>query len=140
MTLRELDHTADIGFEVEAPTLSELFREAAVGLARCISSEEGLEPREEHPVERTAASLEDLLVEWLEEQVFLCDTIGLLVSDVEAEVEESGDGFRVRGTLAGDRFDPDRHGLKVQVKAVTYHELEVENREGDWFARIIFDI
>lgn len=140
MTLREIDHTADIGFEVEAANLDELFREAARGLARCISSDEGLETAEEHGVELASDSLEDLFVEWLEEQVFLCDTIGLLVSEVEAEVERTDDELRLRGTLGGDRFDPERHQLKVQVKAVTYHELKVENRGDGWFARVIFDI
>jgi SHS2 domain-containing protein len=141
MTVRALDHTADIGFEVRSPDRSSLFAECALALARSIASEEGLVPREEHAVDLVATTLEELLVDWLEEQVFLCDTRGLLTVDCMVEIHETPEaGYRLLGVLRGDRYDVGRHRLQVQVKAVTYHGLKVERRDGEWFARVILDI
>lgn len=141
MTVRALDHTADIGFEVRSPEPAALFQECAIALARSIASDDGLEPREEHAVDLSGDNLEELLVDWLEEQVFLCDTHGLLVVDCLVEIRETpGGGHHLMGVLRGDAYDPRRHRLKVQVKAVTYHGLKVERRGDDWFARVILDI
>lgn len=141
MSVRSIDHTADIGFEVRSMDRSALFEECALVLARSIASEHGLEPGEEHSVDVTAGSLEDLMVDWLEEQVFLCDTRGFLMLDCYVEIRDEAEGdVRLLGVLRGDRYTAERHHLKVQVKAVTYHGLKVELRDDEWFARIILDI
>ena len=50
------------------------------------------------------------------------------------------EGWTLSGELSGERFDLARHGLKILLKAVTYHRLEVRPHAGGWLARVLFDI
>lgn len=134
---REIDHTGDAGIELEAPTRPRLYARAAVAMARLMVDEDGVEDRESRIVEASGLDdtekMHDLLAAAL--NVFLID--GFIWRDASA-VE---DGDRVVLTLRGQPFDPIRHKLLGEIKAVTYHQLSVApTRAGRWRARIIFDI
>jgi SHS2 domain-containing protein len=135
-----LEHTADLGIEVTAGDLGELFVDAAAGLCDAITEVGLVEPRRERSFELRAEALDLLLVSWLEELLFHFDTGGELYPRGEAVVEESGGRWSVRARLQGETFEPGRHPLKVQVKAITYHGLEVRREGESWRARVIFDI
>jgi len=78
-----------------------------------------------------------LMVAWLSELLYLHEVEGLLLCDFAlAEIDES----RVTGVVGGEVFDEGRHSIKTEVKAVTYHQLEIREQAGRWQARIIFDI
>ncbi len=82
-----------------------------------------------------------LMVEWLEELLFLFDTEWYLVRRAEIEIGELEDGvLELRASVAGERFDPDRHPVTVAVKGITYHALAVSHDGDRWRARVIFDI
>ena len=134
------DHTADIGVEVTAPSLPVLYETAAFALFDIMA-----EPRETHPdskgvsleVSVTAADLEELLVRWLSELLYLYDTRGLLLYRFEVVEVSAG---RLRARVEGERPDPLRHRVKTEIKAVTYHQVTVK-RDGDsWRARVVFDV
>ena len=135
-----VEHTADVGIEVRAPTLEALFVDAAAGFCDAITEAALLGAGEERAFEVEAAGLDLLLVAWLEELLFRFETTGVLYARGEAGVEGKGDSWSLRARMRGERFDPARHPLKVQVKAITYHELEVARDEHGWRARVIFDI
>jgi SHS2 domain-containing protein len=133
---RELEHTGDLGIEVVAPMRSELFRRAALALAALLvepSNVEGAEPR---IVEITAGDDVDLMHDLLTELLQLFAADGFIWRD--AAVEEQGRTLHV--ILEGESFDPSRHTLRGEIKAVTYHQLTVENISNEWRTRIIFDI
>lgn len=133
---REFEHTGDIGIELEAPTRTELFANAALAVARLMVAVEGISPRERRVVETSAETDEDLMHDLLAAalNVFLAD--GFIWCETRAE--ERPDGIAV--TLSGERFDPRRHQFLTEIKGVTYHELRVERRRGRWRARIVFDV
>ena len=56
------------------------------------------------------------------------------------EIKESKAGFELEATAAGEPYDPERHPVKIAIKAVTYHQLAVEQTASGWRARVIFDI
>ena len=58
----------------------------------------------------------------------------------EVEVRERDGGWTLAGTLSGEKLDPDRHPIKILIKAVTYHGLEVTRQQGEWHADVVFDI
>lgn len=135
-----VEHTADVGIEVRAATLETLFVDAAAGFCDVITEVARIGAGEERAFEVEAAGLDLLLVAWLEELLFRFETTGFLYPGGEASVEGKGDSWAFRARMRGDRFDAERHPLKVQIKAITYHALEVARDEQGWCARVIFDI
>ena len=140
MTYRLIEHTADTGLEVEAESLDELFVEALRGMTDCITELEQVAPKTRRRIGVRAADLGQLLVEWLSEVVYVFEVEDLLSSQAEVEIQESEAGFELEATVAGEPFDPDRHPVKIAIKAVTYHQLAVEQTANGWRARVIFDI
>lgn len=140
MTYRPIEHTADTGLEVEAPSLAELFVDCLRGMTDCITELDRVVPVSRHRLRVRAGDLGRLLVEWLSEAVYLFEVEDLLLSRAEVEIRESPAGFELESTVAGEPFDPDRHPVKIAIKAVTYHQLAVEQTADGWRARVIFDI
>lgn len=144
MSYRFLDHTADVAVELRAPSREALFAEAVAAFTATVTDPEAVVPDPEEPVLRLEVEAEDaeaLLVEWLGEMVYRFDVDGLLFREVGVRVEEVGEGLRLRSEARGERYDEERHPLKVHVKAVTWHGLEVrEEADGSWFGRVVFDI
>ncbi len=141
MGYRSLDHTADLGLELEAPSADELFVEALRGLADCLTEIDRIEPSLEKRFELTAEGLDLLLVDWLSEILYVFETEGVVLATAEASVEEGKTGgYRLVARAWGERFAPSHHRLKIPIKAVTYHGLRVDRRP-DWVeARVIFDV
>jgi SHS2 domain-containing protein len=135
--LRYLDHTGDIGFEVKAPTLEELFRRAARGLYEILverrpasaGGEEQLDLQEEGADLLLRTFLSELLYRFLARRTMFVE-----FTDLRFE----GNRLTARGPVAA--FDPARDGLRTELKAVTYHQLEVRREPSGWRARVIFDV
>ena len=141
MTVRFLDHTADVGAEITAASLDELFAEAATALLETIVDRATVRPSLHRSFELAAPDLETLLVDWLGELVYVFEVDRQLFADAEVTVTEGEEGPRLVAVARGEPYDPDRHPVRVLVKAVTHHALEVACRpDGTWFARVIFDI
>ena len=116
--------------------LKELFANAAQGLFSQITDIRRVRPRHSRQVAVEAGDTESLLVDWLNELIFLLDSEGFLGR--RFEILEVGDG-RLRAQVWGEPVDLDRHQMHVAVKATTYHQLQVVQRDG-WRAQVIFDI
>jgi len=140
MTYRFIEHTADMGVEIEATSFESLLSEGLLALTDTLTEVERVKLELELPCDLIAPSREDLLVEWLGELVYLFETQSVLLRQADLEVEPEGGGWRLRGTVRGERYDPDRHEIKTLIKAVTYHQLEVRPSRMGWSARVIFDI
>ena len=134
------DHTGDIGVRLSGATLDELFASAAAAFVAAVAEPAGIEPRRAVPVALEASALDLLLVDWLSEILFRFDVGRFLPARAEVGVEPCGEGWRVHGTLTGEVVDPERHGVKLLIKAVTYHALEVKETAQGWTATVVFDI
>ncbi len=141
MTYEFTDHTADVAVELHADDRAGLFTEGLRAFTDTVTERKKVDADEGHDLEAEARSLEELMVEWLGELIYRFDVDGLLFRDVnDVRIEETGDGFRLTGRARGEPYDEERHPLKVEVKGVTYHELEIEEDDGSWRGRVIFDI
>ncbi|WP_337174723.1 archease [Paludisphaera sp.] len=133
------DHTADLGLRIEAGDLSDLFRTAAEGLFDVVTADRStIEPREDEPVELSADSPEQLLVDWLNELIFRVETRHALYARFDVTV--AADGRSLRGSIAGEPMDAERHVLDHEVKAATHHAVVVERAGDGWRAEVIVDI
>ncbi len=131
------EHTADLGLRVRAPDLDTLFAEAAACLFSVVVEDLGtVRPLQRIDVTIDGTDREYLLFDWLRELLYRFDLRHLLPSRFEVRVGESG----LEGTAWGEPFDPARHALAHEVKAITYHALKVERTADGWLAEVIVDI
>ena len=133
---REFEHTGDLGIELTAPTRGELFRRAAIALASLLVERTGVAEIEQREIAVQAESDLDLMHDLLTELLALFAVEGFIWRD--ASVEEADRSLHV--TLRGEPFDPTRHAFRGEIKAVTYHQLMVENSSEGWRSRVIFDV
>lgn len=137
MSFETIDHTADMGVRVWAPDLSELFTETARAMTCLLAEPEAIEDRETVSLSAEGADAADLLVNWLREILYLWHGGELLMA--EAEVLDIGE-TRIQSRLRCDPYDPARHEIRHELKAVTYHDLRVKPTPDGWEAVVIFDV
>lgn len=134
---REIEHTADLGFEVWAPDLPELYAESVQALANLCYDRDRVEPRQRRQLEVRGDSPEERMVRWLQEVYLLVEGELWLTADaVDVRVEDGAVG----GTLRGEPHDPDRHAIYTEIKAITYHEMEIREQDGTWTTTVIIDV
>jgi len=140
-----LSHTADIKLRVYGATKKELFRHAVIGMFQSIHpkivgchEQNGRVICQNLPIKRevhiTSSDELALLVDFLSEALYLSDVHD--EAHLDAEIHEMRD-YALRATLLGapiQGFDG------VEIKAVTYHDLEIKQVDGEWQADIVFDI
>ena len=132
-----LDHTADIGLLVYGENLKALFENAGEAFFRLITDVRRVRYRVEKRIDIRGESLDRLMVDWLSELLYLHDVENLLFR--EFKVESAGeDGLRA--VVKGEPFQEGVHVIKTEVKAVTYHRIEVRKEDGNWRAQIILDL
>jgi len=132
-----IEHTADVGVRVFGDDLKSLFSHAANAFFEIITETDTIEPRKTYTITAKGDGWEELLVNWLNELLFLFDTKGLVFK--EFEIEEIRRDY-LRAKAKGELFDLKKHPLKTGIKAVTYHQLKVEKAKDHWEAQVIFDI
>jgi SHS2 domain-containing protein len=129
-----IHHTADVRVRVSAATLEDLFRDAVRGMYAVMRGES----RTMHQVERElriddSADTTSLLVDFLNEVLGRAHIGRELFEEMAfTRFEETSLTATLRGT-ADAEFDED-------VKAVTYHEAEVRNVNGEWTTMLVFDL
>ena len=140
MAYEFFDHTGDIGVSLMGRTVDELFVSAALAFSDTITLLAGIEPRRPEELNVAAPELDLLLVDFLSELLYRFDTRGWLSRDAQVAVRQRDGGWELEGTLIGERHDSARHPVKVLIKAVTYHRLNVAQRDGLWRADVVFDV
>jgi SHS2 domain-containing protein len=134
----EIEHTADVGVELTAPDLKSAFERIAASMFDMMCDLDGVGEkwRRDVRVEGRDGDLENLLVRWLSELLFLFATEHVLLS--RFEITHLGEGV-IEATVVGERIDWTRHAVKVELKAPTYHDLRIEEEGAGWCVRVIFD-
>lgn len=134
---RLLEHTADIGLEATAASCVELFLVAARGLTFLLFGASPAEGTVSRGVALAAGDFAELLVTWLNEILVFSETARVVPASFQIEEFED---CRLTATISGEPFDPCRHVVERTAKAVTYHQLVVEERTGGWYARVYIDL
>lgn len=135
--LEPLDHTADAGIVVTAERLEDLFARAAWGMFSVITDVETIRRERSERLTVTASDRAALLVAWLSELNFRHVTRHELFC--RFEIQELSDE-RLVAEVSGEQTAPGRHTIHTEIKAVTFHGLELERIDTGWRAQIIFDL
>lgn len=132
---------ADIAFAAWEETIEEAFRAAAdAAMNVMVEDLDSVAALERRDIAAESKSLEMLLFDLLQEQIYLKDAQGLLTRVEEIEVRATRTGYRLEARLSGERIDPKRHRLRVDVKAVTLHRLAFGRTGRGWEATVTLDI
>ena len=142
-----LDVSGDIGLKAYGKTLAEAFSNASMGMYSLTANLRSVEERRSIEVSVESGSLDGLLVSWLNELIFHLDAYGFIGKRIVVRelsmrgcLPESSDACRIRATISGEEFDPERHEGKLLIKAATYHRLRIEQKDDLWVIEVIFDI
>ncbi len=135
--LEFIDHTADVGICVRAPTLKKLYARAAWSMFSIITDMDTVRSTQITRVEIEASDSGSLLVQWLSELNYRHVTTHRLYSSFD--IISLGDQ-RLEAEIGGEPIDRQRHTIHTEIKAVTFHELRLAHDDKDWKARIIFDV
>ena len=134
---RILDHPADLGIEAYGKTVAEAFEQAALGLVSIIVDASSVEARECREVTLRGSDREQLLVRWLQEILYLYDGEHFIGGRFQISQLEPG---WLQALVYGEPFDPKHHQTRLDVKAVTYHQLKVLEGTGNSSVRVFLDI
>ncbi len=134
---RLIDHTADFGIHVFGDSLQDLFENAAHAMFEQIVEPNTLKRLDTYKTHVKGDDWPDLMVNWLRELLFLWTGKELFVKHADIQTISEYD---LTATLSFEPFDPDRHIIKNELKAVTYHQIQVDRGPSGWEARIIFDV
>ena len=131
------DHTADIGIRVTAATLADVLAEAARALTAVVAGDVAqIRPLATDAFAVSGTDPAWLLRDWVAEVLAAFEVRRMLYCDFEVEVDDTG----LRASARGERYDPARHVLAHEVKAVTQHELDVHPTPSGWEGFFILDI
>lgn len=108
-------------------------------MTEAMTTASNVEPRAAQHVSLESPELDLLLVDWLSELLFRFETTRFIVARATVEISTT-DVHRLGARIEGEPLDVERHPVKVLLKAVTYHGLEIKEDAGRWTATVIFDI
>jgi len=136
-TYHLIDHTADFGIQVFGSDSKELFTNAALALFDVITEMDVLKGRDSCSITASGEDWSDLMINWLREILYLWNGREMLVKSVQILFLSEN---KISAKIYFDAYKPDRHIIKTEIKAVTYHQIQVKSSPSGWKAQIIFDI
>jgi SHS2 domain-containing protein len=132
-----IEHTADIGIKAYGKTLSEAFENIAKGMFDIITDKSEIESVGQYEIKLDAPELEQLLVDWLSELLFLNASQNLVFGFFKVEIDEKKKNLKAQ--VFGEKYNISKHKIGTEIKAVTYHMLEVKNKK-PYHVQVLFDI
>ncbi|MFQ6052449.1 MAG: archease [Candidatus Hydrothermarchaeota archaeon] len=132
-----INHTADLGIRVWGESIKELFKNAAYSMFDIIAELDKVITKDSLRVEIEGERMDELLADWLRDLLCKFNSEGYLLKEFNIkEISKKG----LKAKAKGEKLDLSRHSLKTEIKAVTYHQLEVNKTATGWEAQVIFDV
>ncbi|MBN2093510.1 archease [candidate division KSB1 bacterium] len=132
-----IEHTGDIGIQVFGTSLERLFENAGFALFDIMTDIQKIQPVVNYEIEVTGNDIEELLVNWLSELNFIFQTQYILFREFKVlEMNEKN----LKAIVIGEIRDPVKHPVRMEIKAVTFHQLKIEETNDGWHGWVIFDI
>ena len=131
-----IDHTADIGLIIHGDSLQQVFANAAAGMFSLITDTDKIKPVIRQEIELSADDMESLLIDWLNELLYLLDVNQVVFG--KFEITELTDN-RLKAICYGEKING-RHEIRREIKAATYHMLNLGKEGKGYKAQVIFDL
>ncbi len=132
-----IEHTADIGIRAWGRDMEEAFEEAALGMFSIIADVKKAEEVGEAVIMVENDDWEGLLVDWLSELLYAFDADRLFLKRFEVHIDVK-ERLTLTGHAYGELYNPEKHGMGMEIKAVTYHMVEADPEKAE--IKVLFDI
>jgi SHS2 domain-containing protein len=132
-----IDHTADVGVKAYGKTIAECFENAAKGMFDIITDNSEIESIGQYDISLESPDLEQLLIDWLSELLFLNSAKNLVFGFFKIKLDEKNKSLTA--TVFGEKYNISKHKIGAEIKAVTYHMLEVKKKK-PFHVQVLFDI
>ena len=130
-------HGADVGVRGLGETVEQAFEQAALALSAVVADISRIVPKETAEVRCEAPDRELLLVSWLNAIVYEMAVRKMVFGEFHVAIS----GNSLNGRLCGEKVDPERHDVVVEVKGATVTALKVERaQDGGWLAQCVVDV
>jgi SHS2 domain-containing protein len=130
-----IEHTADVGVKAYGKTVAEAFEHAAVAMFDIITDKSTIRSVGQYDIELDAPDREQLLVDWLSRLLFLNGANNLVFGRFEVTLKKN----HLVAHVYGEEYSRVKHKMGVEIKAVTYHLLQVHETD-PIFVQVLFDI
>ena len=130
--------TADTAFAAYGKNLNEVFANAALAMFEVMVNTKQIKPKVKKTVKVKNDDLKGLLFAWLNELLVFYGSDNLAFSKFEVKVNE--EKMELKAVCYGEKINIKKHGVRTEVKAATYHKMEIKKLDGRWKAKVIVDI
>ncbi|MCX6801787.1 MAG: archease [Candidatus Diapherotrites archaeon] len=134
------EHKADVGVRGFGKTLEEAFQECAKAMFGVMADLSKVKAKESVEVHIEARNEEELLLGWLNELLFEKGAREMLFSDFKVKIAKGKESWALQGTAKGEKMNPEKHGMKTEVKGASYSGLKVVKEKGKFLAQCIVDV
>jgi len=136
-----LPHTTDAYIEAYGTTMEKAFASAGLSLFDTICDVNSISKSMSEEIQITAGNESRLLYDWLEALLLKFELEGKVYSGIDVrEISRDGGSLKLYAIISGETYDKSRHGAKVEVKAVTFHRMEVLANSSSVVLRFILDL
>jgi SHS2 domain-containing protein len=132
-----LDHPSDLGIKAYGGTLAQAFEEAAAALVAMIVDPSTIQPLQTVEIELQAEDTEQLLVKWLSEILYLFDGKQFIAKNFDVHQLQTNN---ILAKVSGEKFSPLRHRARIDVKAITYHQVAITESPDGAVVQVFLDI
>jgi len=134
---RTVSRASDLAVKIFGTSQAELFANSAFALFDLMTDVDKVELRDHLPLEVEGVDRDDLMVNWMRELLYLYQGSGYLLK--EFAVREVRDNY-IRGQVSGEKFDPDRHEMQREIRAVVPHQSRMEKTGEQWTAQVVLEL
>lgn len=135
-----LPHPADVRFKAYGTTLEEVFEQAAHAMFHVIIDNATLNPEHSVDIKLESQGLDNLLYDYLSELLYLFEVEEIVFGQFRVDSIEKTDGsYILHGQASGENLNLERHSFETEVKAITYHQLEITKEKDGYSAHVIVD-
>lgn len=134
------EHTSDIYVQAYGKSLEEAFENAALGLTEIITDTSKIRPEQIVEENIEAEDVQMLLYKWLETILIRLDAEQMVFSSFKVKIGKKEEKYVLKAVLRGERFKPGRHSSRTHVKAITLHDMEIEESPRRARVKVLLDI
>jgi len=132
--------TADIAIEATGKNLEEAFAEAALAMFEVQANTKKVKPSIPKKVEIKSEDNKSLLFDWLSKLIYLRDVERMFFSKFEVEIKKMKNGFELNAKIYGEKIDYEKHEIKIEVKGVSYTQMEIKEKAKKCVIKFILDV
>ncbi|MBU1975532.1 MAG: archease [Nanoarchaeota archaeon] len=134
-----LEHTADCKFQAYGDSMEQAFENAALAMMNHLTPVDKIKSMVYKTINVKANQTDKLLYAFLEEFIFFIDTEGFIVGEIKSlTIDKTNEEYVLKAEVGGDTYK--NYEVVGDIKAITYNDMFIEEKEGVWTVQVVIDI